>query len=263
MKTIIRILFLVAAGFAVMVFKLHSVKLPSLRLRDLKKKGVKNVLFIYPHPDDEIMSAGGLISKMANDSDFNVFVVDITKGERGDEILKVSPKILGAIREQEFYKALFTIGITNCKIWDFPDGSVPTKLKDLRNAIEKYIKENGIDLVITYERFGIYGHQDHVNLSKVVHEISLDNKNLKVLYSTISPQIAKMMNIKESIKGLSLAEFESNELPEFKLPIYAELLTKYRALRRYRSQNLSQKFPLWVTILINPYEYYTTKYKQK
>lgn len=261
MKTFIKIVFLIIAGFTVMVFKLHSVKLPNLKLRELKKKGIKNVLFIYPHPDDEIMSAGGLISKMSNDTDFNVCVVDITKGERGDEILKVTPKVLGAIREQEFYKALFTIGIRNCEIWDFPDGSVPLKLKDLRKAIEKYIKDKEIDLVITYERFGIYGHQDHVNLSKVIHEISLDNKKLKVLYSTISPQIAKLMNIKGSIHGLDLEEFETNELPEFKLPIFGELLTKYRALRRYRSQNLSQKFPLWVTILISPYEYYTTKYK--
>ncbi|MEO6729376.1 MAG: PIG-L family deacetylase, partial [Candidatus Dojkabacteria bacterium] len=246
----------------VIILKLHPVRLPNLKLSNIKRKGIKNVLFIYPHPDDEVMSAGGLICKMSRDPELNVFVVDITKGERGDEIMKVTPKVLGAIREQEYYKALFTVGIGNAEIWDFPDGSVPAKVKELKKTIEKYIEENKIDFVITYERFGIYGHQDHVNLSKVIYEISKENKKLKVLYSTISPQIAKMINIKDGIKGLELEDFESNEVPEMKLPIYSELLTKYRALRKYKSQNLSQKYPLWVTILMSPYEYYTTKYAQ-
>jgi len=85
MKAFITILLAIFAGICVVILRLHSVRLPSLKLSDLKKKGIKNVLFIYPHPDDEAMSAGGLITKMSRDPEFTTYVVDITKGEHGDE----------------------------------------------------------------------------------------------------------------------------------------------------------------------------------
>jgi len=246
--------------FGITILRLHSVNLSSLRLSDLKKENIKNILFIYPHPDDESMVSGGMIAQVARDKDFNIFVVDITKGDRGDELLKLPPEELGKVRELEYNKALKILGVSNPEIWDFPDGSVPANENDLKKRIIEYIEENKIDLVVTFERWGIYGHQDHVALSKVVNEV-VTEKDIKVLYSTISPKIAKVMNLKQYISGLDLHDFESNELPEMKLPIWGEIIRQYRAVRNYKSQNLSHKYPLWVTILMNPYEYYTTKFK--
>lgn len=248
-------------GISFFVLRMQSLHYPNLDLNEWKKKGIKNVLFIFPHPDDEAMSSGGLIIKTANDSDFNVFVVDVTKGDRGDELLKLPPAELGKVRESEYFKAMKVLGANNAEIWDFPDGFVPDNSEKVKERIEKYIKEKSIQLVITFERWGIYGHQDHVALSNIVYEIGEKNKELKILYSTIGPKIAAAMNLKQYISGLDLAEFESNELPEFKLPILFQLIRQYRAVRNYKSQNLSHKFPLWVTIFMNPYEYYTSKFK--
>lgn len=248
--------------YIALILKFQTLQTPTLKLKDLKRGQVKNILFIYPHPDDETMISGGLIGRLSKDSDFNVFVIDITKGEKGDEILKISPEELGKVREGEFNKAMKSLGVKNFSIWDFPDGGVPNKYAELKERITKFISENNIDLAITFERFGIYGHQDHVALSKIINEISIENKDLKVLYSTLSPKVAKELNLKDHIKGLELEEFESNEVPEFKVPIFSQLLNQYIAARNYKSQNLSHKYPLWVTIFIMPYEYYTSQYKK-
>ncbi|MEP7103356.1 MAG: PIG-L family deacetylase [Candidatus Dojkabacteria bacterium] len=251
-------------GYIMILILLQDLHFPNLELKKFQVKDSEsktNVLFIFPHPDDEVMSSGGLLRKLVKDKNFNVFVVDVTKGDRGDEILKLSPEELGKVRESEFKIVMKIVGVKNGEVWDIPDGKVPENFEKLKRQVEEFIQKNNINLVVTYEKWGVYGHQDHVALSKVVHEISESNKDVKVLYSTIGPKVARSLNLKKYIKGLDLANFESNEPPEFKLFTLKEAFARFLAARQYKSQNLSHKYPLWVTILMNPYEYYTTKYE--
>jgi LmbE family N-acetylglucosaminyl deacetylase len=258
---IISIIIIQAILYTLLILKFHVLNAPNLELKQLKANRLKTeVLVIYPHPDDETMMSGGLIQQLVKDQGFNVHVVTTTKGDKGDEILKLPPKELGEVRKKEFEKTMESLGVKNFYAWDFPDGELEANYDKLKEATLKFINDNNIKVVITYERFGVYGHPDHVALSKAINEIHANNSDLKILYGTISPKIAKYLNLKSHMKGLNLADFESNEAPEFKVPVFFEMLTQYRAAKNYKSQNLSHKQPLWVTILMTPFEYYTTRY---
>lgn len=52
-----------------------------LFLSDMKTETFTRVLLIYPHPDDEVLSAGGLIIKLVSRG-VNVTLVTLTEGEK-------------------------------------------------------------------------------------------------------------------------------------------------------------------------------------
>ena len=72
---------------------------------------VANVLVIAPHPDDESLGCGGLISKLAADRRrfCTVFVTDGSASHLGS--VKWSRRALAARREQEAEEALYQLGI--------------------------------------------------------------------------------------------------------------------------------------------------------
>lgn len=250
--------------YIIIVRKIHDFSYPTVDLQNFKENNLKKVLFIYPHPDDETMSSGGLIHKMSKDKFFNVHVVSITKGECGDEKLKLEPKELGSVREQEFAHALKTLGVSNLEIWSFPDGSTTNHINEIRSGIKKYITKNQINLIVTYEKYGLYGHPDHVLLSEIIY--SLKNSNIKVLYSTLPSKILKHLSLPKKLTYKDRTIEMSHKVisdPEFKINITGSIIHKYLAAKKYKSQRLgSKKMPLWLMALFGNYEYYTSKYKK-
>lgn len=216
----------------------------------------KKILFIYPHPDDEILASGGLICALPRN---NFYVVSVTKGEKGNEKLKIPAKNLGELRENEFHRAMARLGVKNFEMWDFPDGGISSKYHEVTNKISDFIKKKKIDMVATFERTGIYGHKDHVALSKMVNDLSSVSK----LYSTLPLKIEKLYNIQGRIKDLDLVKNSSNEPPEFKIFTGFSIIKRYYALKSYRSQHLGHKLPLLFKLILMPFEYYTTNWKKE
>ncbi|MDQ3239098.1 MAG: PIG-L family deacetylase [bacterium] len=80
------ICFLYQNDFQVMSFKLQKYK---------------NVLVIYPHPDDEVLTVGGFMSKMSGIGGRTTLAV-LTKGDKGESsVLIPGGQTLGSIRETE------------------------------------------------------------------------------------------------------------------------------------------------------------------
>ncbi len=242
------------------------------RTQDFKAKGTdisifKNsthtteVLFVYPHPDDETMVSGGLINKLSSNIDFNVHAITLTKGEKGKELMNIADSELGKIRASEFTHAVQTLGVKNYEVWDFPDSEVENSISAVRAQLTNYIIQNNIQTVVTFERTGIYGHKDHVALSKIVKEIHDENKGLKVFYSTIPEKYERILNFSKYIKDLALTKTTVCQAPEFRINIISNVNIKYKAAKMYKSQKLAHGFPLWAGLFLLPFEYYTTIYE--
>ncbi len=244
------------------IYNLHDFSMPQIKISDLKtNKNKTKVLFVFPHPDDEVFSSGGLMRKLSKDKRFEVFVLSITQGEKGKELLKITDNELAKIRETEYYQALKKIGSKNNLMWKYGDGNLINQQEDLKNELSEYISKQQFDLVVTFERTGMYGHKDHVVLSKIINQISKELKRFRVLYSTLPKKIEDRYNPKHRIKDLQLEQFDYNQQPEFRFFVGKSIFLKYIALRAYKSQNLSHFLPLWAKILLMPYEYYTYKYE--
>jgi LmbE family N-acetylglucosaminyl deacetylase len=244
---------------------LHQWWLPKIKINKILSKSSndsdpgKKVLVIYPHPDDETMSSGLLINKFVQSLGIEVKVISVTQGEAGDELVKADKDSLAKIRTREFSKVMRTLGVTDFEMWDFPDGGIKSKLTEVSDKLEKLISDYNPDLIVTYEKWGIYGHPNHVYLAKAVTEVA-EEKDVKVLYSTYSPKVIEMVgqnlptHMAEDEDSLSLTD------PEYILIDFQGMFLKFKLAGMYASQWLFRRRPKIIYSLIMSVEYYSTKY---
>lgn len=243
------------------LYYLHQLELPRLDLpKLLGAKDNYKVLVIYPHPDDETMASGGLLAQLGKDKRFDVTCVSITHGEHGDEKLQLPPAELAQVRAREFRAAVSTLGDIRQEIWGYTDGGCKKEVERLQGQLRAYLIEQRFDLVVTYERAGLYGHPDHIVLSRVVHQLQRELGNFKVLYMTLAQNLLRTIKL-----PLHMMEEEDKHLQqaaaEFKLFLGRNVWKRYQAALEYKSQKLNHNMPLWGQMFVMPFEYYTTKYK--
>lgn len=111
-------------------------------------------MVVSPHPDDEVLGAGGLIHSWCT-AGRPVTVVSVTDGEAA------SPRARGLdlVRRGELIGALRTLCPTHVSVLriGLPDGRVAAHANRLRNALLALL-ESDVTLVAPYERDG---HPDH------------------------------------------------------------------------------------------------------
>ncbi len=137
---------------------------------------MSDLMLIVPHPDDEVFSAGGLLSKMAN-AGKHTTILSLTRGGAGRTLGLCSQEELPEVREKEWQAALDILAVNERYIFDFPDGklkSVPKKLilSDIIGILEKLKPE----VIITFPPNGSNGHPDHTTTHNLVME-SLERSN--------------------------------------------------------------------------------------
>lgn len=237
----------------------NDIRLPKLKLNKLTgKTGKLRILAVDAHPDDETMISGGFLSYFATQKNIVLKHICFTKGEKGDELFKVGEKELAIIRQSEYAVALGKLGCGNYAILDFPDGRLNTKIEEIKFRLEKEIMSYKPDVILTYERSGLYGHPDHIALSKAVHDL-VEEKRLdtKVLYKTLPKNVLK--NIKLPLHMANGVEVKQ-ALPKYRLPVLKQFWKKYQAARQHKSQNVAQGKPLWILMLLFTNEYFTDTY---
>jgi N-acetyl-1-D-myo-inositol-2-amino-2-deoxy-alpha-D-glucopyranoside deacetylase len=141
------------------------------------------LLAIFPHPDDETFSAGGLIAA-AVDRGVPVTVVSATRGEAGESAIPGldDPQRLGAVREAELREAMGELGVADVRFLGYHDsGLAADPIEDARALLRADPKMVAAEIaaivrdvrpftVVTFGPDGIYGHPDHIRL----HEITLE-----------------------------------------------------------------------------------------
>ena len=141
------------------------------------------LLAIFPHPDDETFSAGGLLAAAAGHG-VPVTVISATRGEAGESSIPDldDPDRLGAVRENELREAMGALGVADVRFLGYRDSGIePGSSSDPRcltqadsasvaEELAAVIRDLRPATVVTFGRDGIYGHQDHIRLHEIVLE---------------------------------------------------------------------------------------------
>jgi LmbE family N-acetylglucosaminyl deacetylase len=125
----------------------------------------EKLLVIAPHPDDEILGAGGLIHAWA-ESGRGVSVLSVTDGEAADPSIKG----LDWVRRTELRDALGTLATSHIGVQHagLPDGKVSAHETRLRAVISEAVTPDTL-LIAPYE---FDRHPDHEVVGRVCREIA-------------------------------------------------------------------------------------------
>jgi LmbE family N-acetylglucosaminyl deacetylase len=123
------------------------------------------LLVVAPHPDDEILGAGGLIRTWAARG-ADVSVLSVSDGEAAEP----ARHNLGAIRRGELTEALRKLCPTHVSVTrlGLPDGQIAHHVNRLRNAILS-LARGPLTLIAPYEHDG---HPDHEAVGGVCLEFA-------------------------------------------------------------------------------------------
>ena len=139
----------------------------------------KTILAIFAHPDDETVMSGSLLQAMAGG--WRVELVSSTLGEAGE----LNDPSLGTldelpeIRERELRCTCDNLGIASLHLLGYCDSGmegtpVNSQASSFINAAPEAVVGQLValmrriqpDVVVTFEPWGIYGHPDHIAVSK-------------------------------------------------------------------------------------------------
>lgn len=152
MLKIILIAFIVIILLIVLVWLLFFFILSDFSIPNVNINKFKSILIVFPHADDETLTASGLM-RMASLQGKHVTWVILTKGERGNPSDTYDPK-LKPIRTKEAQEIAKLLNVSNLRQEDFGDGQVKNKKKEIINFLTKVFEKEKPDLVITYDLSG-------------------------------------------------------------------------------------------------------------
>jgi LmbE family N-acetylglucosaminyl deacetylase len=202
-------------------------------LKTLSISQQDRVLLVYPHPDDETYCNAGLIQKLIKNN-VHTKVLCLTKGGASTLAFAVKDgEVLTNVRTQEFEGVMNFLGVKDFEIHNFEDGNLSSENQNVCRTINEEIDKDTPTILVTYEPLGIYGHKDHIIVSKITGEIAKE-RGIKLIYSTVAPKY------KSSASSLDMADDPKRIIPieptvKLRLSLL-EFISKLKALTMYRSQ---------------------------
>jgi LmbE family N-acetylglucosaminyl deacetylase len=127
-------------------------------LRSLQITPPRRLVVVAPHPDDEVLGAGGLLQCMHH-LGVEVTIVVVTDGEGSHPVARTLGVDIARTRARESAVALDRLGCGPARVTrlGLPDGAVATDLPRLTEALSELLGSD--DLCLTPWRFD--GHPDH------------------------------------------------------------------------------------------------------
>ena len=150
----------------------------------------RRILLVHAHPDDEVLTTGGVIAKATAAGD-GVTLVTCTSGEEGEILLPEIEHLaadqedaLGPYRQQELVASMAALGVSDSRFLggpgrfrdsgmmgepsnDRPECFWRADLREAADALVPVIREVQPQVLITYDDFGGYGHPDHIQAHRV------------------------------------------------------------------------------------------------
>ncbi|MGF1595843.1 MAG: PIG-L family deacetylase [Acidimicrobiales bacterium] len=142
---------------------------------------MSTLVCFHAHPDDEVLSTGGLMAKAAA-AGHRVFVVTATRGERGEIVpgvladgeplaerrvaeLTAAAQILGA--EPPRFLGYEDSGMMGEPSNDDPQCFWQADVDEAADRLGSVLSEVGADVLTVYDDHGLYGHPDHIQVHRV------------------------------------------------------------------------------------------------
>ena len=135
-----------------------------------------NIIYIFPHPDDESFGPAGAIHQQIKQG-HDVFLLTLTKGGATKVRHKLGLNVsqMGLVREKEMHKVKDVLGLKEMIILDYEDGGL-AKLNpiELEKEVKKWLLKFQPDIVVTYPVHGGSGHHDHIALHHAINRLFYD-----------------------------------------------------------------------------------------
>ncbi|GAB4519072.1 MAG: PIG-L family deacetylase [Anaerolineae bacterium] len=147
----------------------------------------RRILIAMAHPDDESFGLGGLIAKYV-DAGVDVYLICSTNGDAGT----IDPELLegyeskAALRLAELdcaaeklgFKEVFKLGYKDSGMMGAPENNDPESSwsvwnhhpAELVQRVTEIIRQVKPQVVITFNRYGGYGHPDHIAIQRATTE---------------------------------------------------------------------------------------------
>ena len=150
----------------------------------------RRLLVVHAHPDDEVLSTGGLLARHCAQGD-QVTLVTCTLGEEGEILLPDIAHLaahdqddLGSHRIDELADSMRALGVTDSRLLggpgtyrdsgmmgepsnDRPNCFWRADLREAADHLVAVIRETRPQVMVTYDDFGGYGHPDHIQTHRV------------------------------------------------------------------------------------------------
>jgi N-acetyl-1-D-myo-inositol-2-amino-2-deoxy-alpha-D-glucopyranoside deacetylase len=142
------------------------------------------LMTVHAHPDDESIGTGGTMAKAVHDG-HRVVLVTGTRGELGEIVVPEmdtpdNHRRLGEIRAGELEAAMAVLGVTEWENLGYRDSGMmddagnrdprsywQADLDEAARRLTWLIRQYRPDVVTTYNKFGGYGHPDHIRTHDV------------------------------------------------------------------------------------------------
>lgn len=221
------------------------------------------IMAVHAHPDDEVISTGGILARYAEEG-IRTVLVTCTNGEQGDGPGGVKPGEDGhddaAVAERrlaELRESASHLGISDVELlgyrdsgmdgWagnDDPDAFCNIPLEQAAARLAELMERYRPDVVVTYDENGGYGHPDHIQAHRVaVAATEATGIPAKLYYAAASREGAKDMFDDLRAAGMEMGDFELPDdfgVPEEQITttvdVSAYVQHKVKALRAHESQ---------------------------
>lgn len=179
-----------------------------------------NVLFVFAHPDDEVMAAGTIAQLTSSNK--RVSAIYLTHGEDGPTSGICEKSELKQVRKEELQKVKSILGYHFMKVYHFPDRFLSkVEMKSILETLRNDLKEE-YDTIISFDHtIGLYGHEDHIMAAKVALALA---KQLEV------PHVYQM-TLSSGMK--SIATLCSKTFKEQKIKMLLPKSTHYMRITKF------------------------------
>lgn len=148
--------------------------------------GVRTLLGVWAHPDDEAYLSAGLMLEYTARRD-RVVVVTASPGEHGtDDPRRWPPERLARHRGEELRASLAALGVREHHVLGFEDGRCGDH--DGTDLIARFLDDLQPDVIVTFGPDGMTGHPDHRAVSRWTTGAWADTESSAQLwYATLTP----------------------------------------------------------------------------
>ena len=178
-------------------------------------------VFFHAHPDDEALYTGGTMARLAGEG-HRVVLVTATLGEVGLTAARPSEATpLGTVRQAELERAASALGCARLVVLGIPDsgttgstegGFANCDPRDPATRLAVVLRDEGADVLVTYDSNGGYGHPDHVQVHRV-GRIAADLVGTRVrLYATLDRDLLRKALAVAGLAGKTPDQFRSHQV---------------------------------------------------
>ena len=209
----------------------RSTKPPLAVPAKLELDGIKRLICVSPHPDDETLGCGGTLARAAG-SGTQIMVVLLTRGERESGPDTPDPSGLAEVRNAEFHDALTVLGVQRSQFIGGRDTMVSADAPSLTRNLAEIITDFGPEIILMPSPRDAHG--DHRAAAAIVEKAA---RNSPVAAGLFAYEVWNPVDASHIVDISAVVATKRRALDCYKARLRShDLDDAILALNRYRAQ---------------------------